>query len=39
LLEAIGPKTFDESLAEIRMSHGGATRPRASRLQSSFQLP
>jgi hypothetical protein len=38
LLEAIGPKTFDESLAETRMSHGGATRPRASRLQSSFQL-
>ena len=35
----IGPKTFEESLAQTRMSHGGATRPRASRLQSSFQLP
>ena len=39
LFPAIGPKTFEESLAEMRMSHGGATRPRASRLQSSFQLP
>jgi len=39
LFPAIGPKTFEESLAETRMSHGGATRPRASRLQSSFQLP
>ena len=36
LLPAIGPKTFEESLAQTRMSHGGATRPRASRLQSSF---